>query len=215
VTSAINVRWHTEGRRQPTLIGKDASGRRLPGGPYIVWQLLALPVAPLMWNTRFSWAGNLSGLAMLVVIAAATGATFYLIGRLNFAGRNPMIAAGALTAAVLLAMTAGAGKLGGSRVRRSRTPTRRRGRPAPVWHANTAGASSIAAEASNPSSVQPVAGVASAAGFSSSAAHVIYPPTPPGGPAAHPTPPVRQAAEQPTRMSPLEAFMAAAGKVNN
>ena len=30
------IRWHTEGRRQPVLIGKDASGRRIPGGPYVV-----------------------------------------------------------------------------------------------------------------------------------------------------------------------------------
>ena len=215
MTSAINVGWHTEGRRQPTLIGKDASGRKIPGGPYIVWQLLALPVAPLMWGTRFSWAGGLSGLAMLVVIAAATGAAFYLIGRLDFAGRNPMLAAGALTGAVLLAMTAGAGKLGGSRVRRSRPPAGRRGRPAPVWHTRTAGAAAAAAEATNPSSVQPADAVASAAGPSPTADQLILPPALPTGPAAYTTPPAAQAADQPSRMSPLEAFMAAAGKVNN
>lgn len=212
--TAINVRWHTEGRRQPTLIGKDASGRKIPGGPYIVWQLLALPVAPLMWSTRFSWASGLSGLAMLVVIAATTGAAFYLIGRMDFAGRNPLLAAGAFAATVLLAMTARAGKLGGVRVRRSRPPASRRAHPASVWHTHTAGAATKAAEATNPSSVQPTAPVASTAGPTPPAdQQALHPSHPPTDPAAHPTPPAAQAADEPTRRSPLEAFMAAAGKV--
>lgn len=210
--SAINVRWHTEGRRQPTLIGKDASGRRIPGGPYIVWQLLALPVAPLMWSTRFSWAGDLSGLAMLVVIAAATGTAFYLIGRLDFAGRNPMLAAAAFAAAVLLALTARSGKLSGNRVRRGRPPTGRRARPAPVWHTHPATAAPAAAEATNPTSVQPVATADSTARSTPPADQVVHSLTPPPRPAVHPTPPVAE--DQPIRMSPLEAFMAAAGKVH-
>jgi hypothetical protein len=212
--TTINVRWHTEGRRQPTLIGKDASGRKIPGGPYIVWQLLALPVAPLMWSTRFSWAGGLSGLAMLVVIAATTGATFYLIGRTDFAGRNPILAAAALAAAVLLAVAAHAGKLGGSRVRPSRPSTSRRARPAPVWHTHTGGAAPAPAKVTSSSSVQPAGAVAGTAASTPPAEQVIHPPTLPTGPAAHPTPAAAQAADQPTRMSPLEAFMAAAGKVN-
>lgn len=213
--TAINIRWHTEGRRQPTLIGKDASGRKIPGGPYIVWQLLALPVAPLMWSARFSWAGGLSGLAMLVIIAAATAAAFYLIGRLDFAGRNPILAAGALAAAVLLATTARSGKLGGSRVRRSRPPHSRRARPAPAWHTDPADAWAAAAEDINPSSVQPVAAAASTAAATPPVDQADHLSTQPTGSSAPPNPPAAQAADQPTRMSPLEAFMAAAGKVNS
>ena len=202
--TAINVRWHTEGRRQPTLIGKDASGHKIPGGPYIVWQLFALPVAPLMWNTRFSWAGGLSGLAMLLVIAATTGGAFYLIGRLDFAGRNPLLAANATTAAVLLAVTARTGRLGGVRVHPSRPP-RRRPRPAPVWHTRTAATHPSATRP--PSSVQPCGAPADAP--------VAGSPRPSAPPSVvHPHPSGASAAEQPARMSPLEAFMAAAGKVN-
>ena len=209
--TAINVRWHTEGRRQPTLIGKDASGRKIPGGPYIVWQLLALPVAPLMWSTRYSWAGGLSGLAMLVIIAATTAAAFYLIGRLDFAGRNPILALGALAVAVLLATTARSGKLGRSRVRRIRPPRNRRAQPAPAWHTDPAESRAAAAE-DIPSSVQPVTTAAGAA-----AATVDQPnhqSTQSTGSSVTPTS-AAQTADQPTRMSPLEAFMAAAGKVNS
>ena len=202
--TAINVRWHTEGRRQPTLIGKDAAGRKIPGGPYIVWQLLALPVAPLMWSTRYSWAGDLSGLAMLVVTGATTGGVFYLIGRLDFAGRNPLLAVGALTAAVLLAMTARSGRLGGTRVRNPTRP-RRRNRPAPAWHPHTTSAQP-STDTTMPTSVQPAAAPASTAPTptdpSSSTAPATYRPQP-----------AAPAAEPPTRMSPLEAFIAAAGKV--
>lgn len=47
--------WHTEGRRQPGVLGKDSAGKRIPGGPYTSYQmatgaagtLLALGTSPL------------------------------------------------------------------------------------------------------------------------------------------------------------------------
>lgn len=83
-------RFHTEGRRQPLLIGKDASGRKIPGGPYVIWQALALLVPPLMWNTQWLWAGDIGPLPVVICILAVTLAVFYLLGRIDFGRRNPV-----------------------------------------------------------------------------------------------------------------------------
>lgn len=94
------VSWATKGRRQPILIGKDAGGRRIPGGPYTIYQgAAALIVAIVGWNTRYLWAANMPGIAFLVFLSGAALGTGYGIGRIDFSARNPIWAGAALAGA--------------------------------------------------------------------------------------------------------------------
>ncbi|MBF6949346.1 hypothetical protein, partial [Acinetobacter baumannii] len=111
------VRWHTEGRRQPVLVGKDASGRRIPGGPYVVWQLAALPLAPLLWHFRVAWAGGHSSFGALILTGAITAVAFVSIGRVDYAGRNPLLVLSGAVAGLVGAHSAPRGRLGGSVLR--------------------------------------------------------------------------------------------------
>lgn len=53
---ALNANWHTEGRRQPAVLGKDPSGKRLPGGPYTGFQAgAAALVSFLLYFTKGMW----------------------------------------------------------------------------------------------------------------------------------------------------------------
>jgi hypothetical protein len=53
--------WYTKGRRIPTLIGKDVSGRRIPGGPYTGLQAVTAAAVPaLLWSTRSLWAADMA-----------------------------------------------------------------------------------------------------------------------------------------------------------
>ena len=106
------VRWHTEGRRQPVLVGKDASGRRIPGGPYVVWQLAALPLAPLLWHFRVAWAGGHSSFGALILTGAITAVAFVAIGRVDYAGRNPLLVLSGAVAGLVGAHSAPRGRLG-------------------------------------------------------------------------------------------------------
>lgn len=84
-------RWYTKARRVPTLIGKDSSGRRIPGGPYTALQIGAVPVVlVLTWKTRGLWAGTLSGLATVAVVVMVTVGVVKLLGKVDFASRNPL-----------------------------------------------------------------------------------------------------------------------------
>ena len=65
--------WYTKGRRIPTLIGKDVSGRRIPGGPYTGLQAVTAAAVPaLLWSTRSLWAADMAGLAMIAVLIGLT-----------------------------------------------------------------------------------------------------------------------------------------------
>lgn len=89
------IRWATAGRRQPTLIGRDPAGRKLPGGPYTIYQAVSVVVVAIVgWNTRSLWGAGMSDPASLIWLAAALAGTFVLTGRINFAGRNPLWALG-------------------------------------------------------------------------------------------------------------------------
>ena len=84
-------RWYTKARRFPALIGKDASGRRIPGGPYTVLQVIAVPVAAaLLWNTQGLWGATMSGLARVIIVVAGTLGAVKLLGKVDFASRNPI-----------------------------------------------------------------------------------------------------------------------------
>ena len=37
----MDIQWHTEARQQPRIIGKDSSGRKIPGGPYTIYQAVS------------------------------------------------------------------------------------------------------------------------------------------------------------------------------
>lgn len=190
----MDVKWHTEGRRQPILVGKDASGRRIPGGPYVVWQGLALPIAPLLWGNRDMWAGDLSGLAVLVVVAAVTATAFWLIGQIDWSGRNPIVAVPAAAAALTRVRPSGA-RLNRRPIRRRR-PVRRLPRHT-IWHTQT----SHRFDDDTLTLPDPI----------------DLPPTPAEEPVDLTLPslqPVPAApADPPVRMSPLEQFLSAAGKV--
>ena len=101
------VRYHTAGRRQPQLIGKDPSGVPIWGGPYTLYQVGGLATIPLLWKTRGLWAGSLSGIAVIAVIAMSTAAVIWLLGRIDFSGRNIVYAAGALLTAWATALRPG------------------------------------------------------------------------------------------------------------
>lgn len=189
------VRYHTAGRRQPMLIGKDASGRRLPGGPYTVYQILAVViVATTMWQTTAIWAPRMTSLSTLLVIGAATLGAGLLTGRVDFSGRNPLwILLSLLTATPALTST---------------HPGRLRGRPLP---------------GSKPRQVRTLATT------SRTTAPLDHPAEPPASqpavlpPAAAPVltlaPAPSRVSVQPSelmadRLTPLEAFLAAAGKAS-
>lgn len=85
-----SVRFYTEGRRQPVLVGKDASGKRIPGGPYIVWQGAGLLLAPILWATQDLWGRGWGPLPRVLTIACLCALAFWLIGRVPFGRRNPL-----------------------------------------------------------------------------------------------------------------------------
>ena len=84
--------WYTKGRRIPTIIGKDVSGRRIPGGPYTGLQAVTAAAVPaLLWWTRGLWAADMAGLAMFAVLVGVTVAAVKLVGKVDFASRNPLL----------------------------------------------------------------------------------------------------------------------------
>lgn len=87
--------WYTKARRIPTLIGKDAAGRRIPGGPYTALQAIAALVTPAVtWYTRALWAGQLTGLATMIAVLAVSFGVVKLLGKVDFASRNPLLLTG-------------------------------------------------------------------------------------------------------------------------
>lgn len=79
----------TEGRRQPTLIGKDVSGRRLPGGPYTLWQgVAAVVVLVSAWSGRGLWAGESSPIAVALSCAVLGGLAGFVAGFIDPSKRN-------------------------------------------------------------------------------------------------------------------------------
>ena len=189
------VRYHTAGRRQPMLIGKDASGRRLPGGPYTVYQILAVViVATTMWHTTAIWAPRMTSLSTLLVIGATTLGAGFLTGRVDFSGRNPLW--------ILLSLLAATPAL------TSTHPGRLRGRPLP---------------ASKPRQVRTHATVSPTPAPSNQSAEptASQPPTPAAAPVLTLAPALnlpRISVQLPElvadRLTPLEAFLAAAGKAS-
>jgi hypothetical protein len=84
--------WYTKGRRIPTIIGKDVSGRRIPGGPYTGLQAVTAAAVPaLLWWTRGLWAADMAGLAMFAVLVGVTVVAVKLVGKVDFASRNPLL----------------------------------------------------------------------------------------------------------------------------
>lgn len=198
------VRWHTEGRRQPVLVGKDASGRRIPGGPYVVWQLAALPLAPLLWHFRVAWAGGYSSFGALILTGTITAAVFVAIGRVDYAGRNPLLVLSGAVAGLIGAHSAPRGRLGGSALRRPAAHTRRP-RPAPALYSHHAGQGGAAtaepeAYAEPTTSVQP------------EPARLPPQPSSPSGLATTHSTSDSTLSAPPARLSPLESFLSAAGK---
>ena len=188
------VRYHTAGRRQPMLIGKDASGRRLPGGPYTIYQVVAVVVvATGMWHTTSLWATQMTSISALLIIGAAAVGAGYLVGRLDLSGRNPLLILLSLLAVTPILISGHPGRVSGRTLpakpsRRVRAPVTAHRGPAQQHRqrvadplagttANPAGRADLSLIASLKASVQPTdVGVA--------------------------------------RLTPLEAFLAAAGKAS-
>lgn len=196
------VRYHTAGRRQPMLIGKDAAGRRLPGGPYTVYQILAVAaVATAMWQTRTLWATEMTGLSSLLVIGAAAIGAGFLTGRLDFSGRNPLwILLALLEAAPVLACarpgTVGGRPLPASRPRQVRSHAIAAHRPPRANH--QPGPATTDPAAPPPPSLLEVESAAAPELAPATQSHGSVQPD--GVPAV--------------RLTPLETFLAAAGKVH-
>lgn len=123
------VRFHTAGRKQPILLGKDSSGNRLPGGPYTVPQLVAVMVtAVVLIVSRQVWAAGQSGLFFAIVTAALCVAVGVIVGRHDFAGQNPFIIGLGVGRAWGEGMGAPAGHVGTTTLKRSdrKSPSRHR-----------------------------------------------------------------------------------------
>lgn len=200
------IRWHTEGRRQPVLIGKDASGRRIPGGPYVVWQLAALPLAPLLWHFRVAWAGGHSSFGALILTGAITAVVFVAIGRVDYAGRNPLLVLSGAVAGLVGAHGAPRGRLGGAVLRSPASRSRRR-RPAPALYSHQIDQElAVAAQPetrAEPASVQPAPRLPSTQPATARLTTTHSTSDSTSGSAVQ---------AQPARMSPLESFLSAAGK---
>ena len=85
-----NVLWPKEGRRQPTLIGRDAAGKPLPGGPYTYYQLGAvLLVLVGGYNTRSVWGSGLTIISQAIYIAGVAMVAAWLTSRIDFVNNNP------------------------------------------------------------------------------------------------------------------------------
>lgn len=188
------VRYHTAGRRQPMLIGKDASGRRLPGGPYTIYQVVAVVVvATGMWHTTSLWADQMTAISALLIIGAAAVGAGYLVGRLDLSGRNPLLVLLSLLAVTPLLISGHPGRVSGRALpakpsRRVRAPvTAHRG---PAHQDSGSVADPLAGPAAPPAGRADLSLVTS--------------------PKASVQPPVGVVA----RLTPLEAFLAAAGKAS-
>ena len=109
------VRYHTSARRQPSLIGKDSSGKRIPGGPYTVYQpILLVATAALLWSSKGLWSTSL----MQAVIGTATVALAvgWISGRIDFSGRNPFLLGAGVLNAWASNVSAPQGKIRGARL---------------------------------------------------------------------------------------------------
>lgn len=85
-----NVLWPKEGRRQPTMIGRDAAGKPLPGGPYTYYQLgSVLLVLVGGYNTRFVWGADLTIITQAIYIAGVAMVAAWLTSRIDFVNNNP------------------------------------------------------------------------------------------------------------------------------
>lgn len=99
------IRWHTEARRQPQIIGRDSAGKKIPGGPYTIYQVAGLGMLPLLGLTQPWWGAGLSPLVCwLVVIPSLTAASVWLLGKPDFS-RNPFLAAASMSTLLTQALT--------------------------------------------------------------------------------------------------------------
>ena len=191
------VRYHTAGRRQPMLVGKDAAGRPLWGGPYTIYQILgAIGIGYGLAATRGVWAAGLSPLATVLTVAAVAATAGWLLGRLDFAGRNPLwIAASLLRAAPALT---------------ARTPGTLAGRPLKPARAHHVRCRAAASTLPLPANPHPAAGPVTSIGAAEPTTVPVS--VQPGrGPALTDPQPTPVGA---VRQSALEMFLAAAGKAS-
>lgn len=121
------IRYATAGRRQPTYIGTDTAGVKIPGGPYTLLQALGGPLVGLAaWATRNVWAETL-GLSFIVswfIIAAATFAAVWMLGLVDLSDHNPLYS---VLGAWRLLNQPGSGRVGGQTLARRPARTVRTG----------------------------------------------------------------------------------------
>lgn len=189
------VRYHTAGRRQPMLIGKDAAGRRLRSGPYTVYQVLAVAlVATILWQTRTVWAAEMTGVSSLLVIGAAAIGAGFMTGRFDFSGRNPLWILLALLAATPTLVSVHPGRVSGRSLPTSKPWKVRVIATAALAEVDDRPNPAITESTPPPAQSEPVATVAPVPCLP---AQVSVQPDAPAG-----------------RLTSLEAFLAAAGKVD-
>ncbi|GAE74306.1 hypothetical protein JCM18916_3909 [Cutibacterium acnes JCM 18916] len=80
----MDIQWHTEARQQPRIIGKDSSGRRIPGGPYTIYQVLAVGgVVPAAMMGFKIIDGGMTIRGFIFALAAGWLAQF-VVGRIDW-----------------------------------------------------------------------------------------------------------------------------------
>lgn len=128
------VKWYTQARRFPQLIGKTPSGGSIWGGPYTYTQVAVGVGLIVVGSKTTSLWGHFGLIGNAVILFGATYAIVVLVGRLPIGSRNPLaVAMGAMQATTSPAQ----GRLGGRPVRPGRVHRARSRVVITTWSAST------------------------------------------------------------------------------
>lgn len=136
----MDIQWHTEARQQPRIIGKDSSGRKIPGGPYTIYQVLAVAVVvPAVVVVSKIIDGGMTIHGFIFALAAGWLAQF-IIGRIDWTW-SPLAWLAGWWRVTTHAATSPAGMThaplaGETKLRLSKAPRTAPAAP-PVWAAST------------------------------------------------------------------------------
>lgn len=118
------VKWYTQARRFPQLIGKTPDGATIWGGPYTYTQVIAGVLFIVVGSKTIGLWGHFGLIGNALILLGAGYGLVVLLGRLPIGSRNPLSVANGLVRAVTSPAT---GHLGG-RPLRTRRPHRVRSR---------------------------------------------------------------------------------------
>lgn len=109
----LTAKWYTRARKFPELVGKTPDGKRLPGGPYTLTQVIGgFAFGYLLYKAAGIWA-HAGAIWNIAIWFGATYGFVWLLGRIPPGARNPV----SLVAGVIRSVTSpSVGRIGGRRV---------------------------------------------------------------------------------------------------